>query len=112
MPTVYPPLPAETLNRRHDRADVPRQPVLPRILANREVESTQACAARNPLLRALSSFGRLLSRTFAVVVPACARLASRSAARETRDRLVQTLDALTAHDAGGAALAAAPRQLW
>jgi hypothetical protein len=111
MPTVDSPLPADALHRRHDRADVPRQPVPPRILADRGIESARARAARNPLLRALSSFGRLLSRTFAVVVPACARRASRSAARETRDRLMRTLNALTAHDGSGAVLAEELRQL-
>jgi len=91
-----------------ERSDdsVRRQPVLPPLLPGREVETAPACGPRNPVRRALGHIGELLSRTFASILPGCARLAAASAARDTRTQLARVLDQLASGDAPGTTLAA------
>ena len=74
-------------------ASVARRP----ILAGHTVETAPGCWPRNPVMRALRHAGEALSRTFAPILPGCARLAAASAARQWREQLERALD----HLAGG-----------
>jgi hypothetical protein len=92
-------------------ASVKRQPELPPLFPERDVETAQTCGPRNPVLRAFDSLGRHLSRTFAPVIPACARRAGASAERDVRTQLAQVLDHLAAGDVPAATLEADLRRL-
>ena len=92
-------------------ASVERQPELPPLFRGRDVETAPTRGPRNPVLRAFDSLGRRLSRTFAPIIPACARRAGASAERDVRTQLAHVLDHLAAGDVPAATLEADLRKL-